>query len=178
MPSRDGGYLVPEREPPTRRGAARKCSYRPQRPIGEDIVAGLPGAVAGAAAAGAVVAGEAAAGRIAGAMKGKAPPRGAARPRVIDPKTLPKPPGMSNAQLGDLLKWPAGPGTHASQIAQAERLIQGLNAQRLAAIRQAGFTKEMALRWAEFYEAEAIRIAQNVNAAARAAYLRALAALL
>ncbi len=101
--------------------------------------------------------------------------RGATGPRVIDPATLPKPPGMSNAQLGDLLQWPRGPGTHASQMAQAERLIQGLTPEGVAAIRQGGVTRDMVLRWAEFYEAEAIRVPQNVNAAARAAYLRALA---
>jgi hypothetical protein len=103
------------------------------------------------------------------------PQTGPTGPRTIEPATLPKPPGMSNTKLGDLLRWPKGPGTQASQMAQAQQLIEELAPARIAEVQASGFTREMALRWAEFYEAEAIRVPQNVNAAARVSYLRALA---
>jgi hypothetical protein len=108
--------------------------------------------------------------------------RPTAGPKTIDPATLPLPPGMTrNSQLSQLLDWPnvgpAGPGTgtHATQMARAQWLVVNLTSEKVMAIRTAGFTKEMAMTWAQFYAAEAVRVPQNINATARAFYLERLA---
>jgi hypothetical protein len=112
-----------------------------------------------------------------GAAAGGAAPAGASAAggatRAIDPATLVRPAGMGNQEFGRLIGWTRG-GTLEANLARTQELIEGLP-QRIGAIREAGVTRDMAQQWADFYRAEAARVATNPNALPRSLLMQAIA---
>jgi len=91
--------------------------------------------------------------------------------RGADPRSLPLPPGMGNAEFGRLVGWTHG-RVDPGNVQQTMELIPTLP-QRIDAMRKGGLTADMAKAWADFYHKEAFRVPGNPNAAARSIYMRA-----
>ena len=114
--------------------------------------------------------------RIASLEPASGSPHAARGAKLIDPKTLLRPTGMGNAEFGNLIGWTRG-GNLQQNLAQTQQLIKDLPG-RVGALRDAGVTKQMAQQWADFYRAEAARVATNPNALPRSRLMQALADLL
>jgi RHS repeat-associated protein len=87
-----------------------------------------------------------------------------------------RPAGMDNAAFGKIIGWTRS-GTLEQNLAQTRVLIKELPS-RIGALRNAGVTKQMAQQWADFYRAEAARVATNPNALPRSQLMQAIADLL
>jgi RHS repeat-associated protein len=97
-------------------------------------------------------------------------------PAAVSISSLGLPVGMTRAAFAALIGWTAG-GMLPQNLARTQQLIQQLPG-RIEELRRAGVTAQMAQQWAQFYQAEAIRVASNPNALPRAQLMQAIADLL
>lgn len=79
---------------------------------------------------------------------------------------------MTRPDFGQVIGWTVG-GTKQGNLVKTQAMIQQLP-ERADALRKAGVTPTIAKRWAEFYQAEAVRVPGNPNALPRSQLMRAI----